>query len=245
MRGFKNNKELANDCFLYVWEKLREDESRRIKTFKGESSFQTFLYSVTSKLVIDFRRIQFGYKVLPKYYWEFDEINQHIFKLFFYQNQTPGWAENAAQAEFRISEEEAQTRVEEVERRMRESRLRLEKAADKEAVLLGERVDTIVSEDKRANPEESIIMAEVEEKRKKILEALKEEVEKLEDEDALILQLYFEQGLTAKEISGAIPGIKEKSVYKRIEKALRNLKKHLQQKDITEGDIQEIFENMP
>src|SRR3989337_1351047 len=82
-RSFQRNRDLANDCFLYVWEKLHEDDSRRLKAFKGEAKFRTFLYSVTTKLIIDFRRSQFGYKVLPKFFWDFDEINRRIFKLFF------------------------------------------------------------------------------------------------------------------------------------------------------------------
>jgi DNA-directed RNA polymerase specialized sigma24 family protein len=122
-RSFENNDDLANDCFLYVFEKLNEDDSRRIKAYQGRSSFRTFLYSVTGKLIIDFRRVKFGYKVLPKYYFEFDEINRYIFKLFFYQNLTVDWAENAAKSEFRLSQEEAQERVDIVEKRIRESRL--------------------------------------------------------------------------------------------------------------------------
>jgi RNA polymerase sigma factor (sigma-70 family) len=242
--SFDKNKELANDCFLYVWEKLHEDESRRIRAFKGESSFRTFLYSVTNKLIIDFRRTRFGYKVLPKYYWEFDEINRYIFKLFFYQNLTPAWAENATRAEFKISEEEVQRRVDEVEKRMKESRLRLETLAEKEPMLLGKEVDTLASENKEANPEESIISMEVEQRREKILQVLKEEIRKLEDEDALILQLYFEHGLTAKEISRAIPGVKDKSVYKRVDKILKNLRKYLREKGVTQEDIREIFERL-
>ncbi len=85
---------------------------------------------------------------------------------------------------------------------------------------------------------------EIEQKREIVLGLLKEEVQTLEAEDALILQLYFEHGLTAKEVSGAIPGIKDKSVYKRIEKILKNLKTQLKQKGITEEDIKEIFERL-
>jgi RNA polymerase sigma factor (sigma-70 family) len=243
MGSFDRNRELANDCFLYVWEKLHDDESRRIKAFKGHSSFRTFIYSVTNKLIIDFRRIRFGYKVLPKYFWEFDEINRYIFKLFFYQNSTPNWAENTVQTEFKISYEEAQRRVDEVEKRIRKSRLRIDTSSQRQSVLLGEEVSALTS-NRGIDPEESVMAVEIEQKREIVLGLLKEEVQKLEAEDALILQLYFEHGLTAKEVSGAIPGIKDKSVYKRIEKILKNLKIQLRQKGITEEDINEIFEHL-
>ena len=242
-RSFEKNNDLANDCFLYVFEKLKEDGSRRIKAYKGRSSFRTFLYSVTSKLIIDFRRKSFGYKVLPKFYWEFDEINRYIFKLFFYQNLTTGWAENAVKTEFKLSQEEAQGRVDIVEKRIRESRLRGETKIEKQEIHI-EEIDTLASEDKKSDPEEIMIATENGKQKENFLKVLKEEVQKMDDEDSLILQLYFEQGLSARQISSAIPGIKEKSVYKKIEKILRNLRKHLQENGITQEDVKDIFERL-
>jgi len=244
MKSFGKNKELANDCFLYVWEKLHENESRRIMAFKGESSFRTFLYSVTNKLIIDFRRTQFRYRVLPKYFWEFDEINRYIFKLFFYQNLTPGWIENAIKAEFKISQDEAQMRVDEVEKRIRESRVRIERPAQNEPLTFDNEQNVVCSEDPVSNPEENIITAEIKQRREKILDILRKEIQRFEAEDILILQLYFDHGLTAKEISGAIAGVKDKGVYKRIERVLKNLKRRLEERGVTEADIEEIFEHL-
>jgi len=241
---FERNSDLANDCFLYVWEKLHEEDSRRIRTFKKQASFQTFLYSVTNRLVIDFRRTQFGYKVLPKYYWLFDEINRYIFRLFFYQKLSPEWAENAIEVELKISREDAQARVDEVEKRIRESRVRMDTLEERRPILLGEEVEVLRSEDSTANPEETIIRREFEHRRDEVLRALKDEIQRLEAEDALIVRLYFERGLTAKEITGAIPGIKEKTVYKKIDRILKNLRSHLHEKGVTEEDIREIFERL-
>lgn len=243
-RVFEKNTDLANDCFLYVWEKLHEDDSRRIRAFKGEANFQTFLYSVTNRLVIDFRRTQFGYKVLPKYYWGFDEINRRIFKLFFYQNVTLAWAENSIQSEFGVSREEAERRVDEVEKRVRESRLQIETPEEKQPVLLGGDVEVLPSDDTRGNPEENIMSREMDKKRDEVFHVLSEKVQKLEAEDALIIRLYFERGLSAREITGAIPGIKEKNVYKRIARVLKNLRSYLHEKGVTEEDIREIFERL-
>ncbi len=241
---FERNNDLVNDCFLYVWEKLHEDDSRRIRAFKRQANFETFLYSVTNRLVIDFRRTQFGYKVLPKYYWGFDEVNRRVFRLFFYQSLTPAWVENAIYAEFKITREEAQRRVDEVEKRIRESRVRMETPDEKQSILLGDEVDVLKSEDSKTNPEESMIAREIEQKKDEVLKALKQEVQKLEAEDALIVRLYFERGLTAREITGAVPGIREKNVYKRIDRILKNLRGYLREKGVTEEDIKEIFERL-
>lgn len=240
-RSFENHTELGNDCFLYVFEKLNEDDSRRIKAYKGRCSFRTFLYSVTSKLIIDFRRNRFGYKVLPKYYWGFDEINRYIFKLFFYQNLTVDWAENAVKSEFKLSQKEAQERVDIVEKRIRESRLGGKSRIDTHEIHVDD-VDSLTSDDKKPGPEEIMIATEAVRQKQYLLKILKEEVQKLDDEDSLILQLYFEQGLTAKQISNAIPGLKDKKVYKRIEQTLKKLKKNLGGKGVSDEDIRNVFE---
>ncbi|GBD39583.1 hypothetical protein HRbin37_01865 [bacterium HR37] len=243
-RSFSRDRELAQECFLYVLEKIKENDSRRIKAYRGESSFRTFLYSITTKLIIDFRRSVFGYRVLPKYYWDFDEINRYIFKLFFYHNADSRWIENAIQAEYRITAEEAQRRVREVEERIIRSRIKLG-SREQQAVSLGREIDSLYTGDKESNPEVSIISAELRVKRERIVTALKEEVQKLKAEDALILQLYFEHGLTARQIASAIPGLKEKSIYKRVKRTLKELRKNLKKRGITEEDISEILDDLP
>jgi RNA polymerase sigma factor (sigma-70 family) len=243
-RSFSGDRELAQECFLYVLEKIKENDSRRIKAYRGESSFRTFLYSITTKLIIDFRRSVFGYRVLPKYYWDFDEINRYIFKLFFYHNADSRWIENAIQAEYRITAEEAQRRVREVEERIIRSRIKLG-SREQQAVSLGREIDSLYTVDKESNPEVSIISAELRVKRERIVTALKEEVQKLKAEDALILQLYFEHGLTARQIASAIPGLKEKSIYKRVKRTLKELRKNLKKRGITEEDISEILDDLP
>lgn len=244
-RSFSGDRELAHECFLYVLEKIKEDDSRRIKAYRGESSFRTFLYSITTKLIIDFRRSVFGYRVLPRYYWDFDEINRYIFKLFFYHNADSRWIENAIRAEYRITAEEAQRRVREVEERIIRSRIKLGKPREQQAVPLGHEIDSLSTWDKESNPEASIITAELRVKRERIVAALKEEVQKLKAEDALILQLYFEHGLTARQIASAIPSLKEKSVYKRVKRTLKELRKNLKKRGITEEDIREILDDLP
>jgi hypothetical protein len=159
-KSFEKNSDLANDCFLYVWEKLHEDDSRRIKAFKGMASFRTFIYSVTSKLIIDFKRMQFQHRALPKYYWSLDEMDRRIFKLFSSQNLASEWVEKTIQAEFKISEEEAQRRVDEV-RGMMGSRVKSDRVDERQSVLLGEEVESVPSEERGINPEENIIAAEV------------------------------------------------------------------------------------
>jgi len=46
--------------FVYVLNKLKENNFYRIKQFKGRSSFKTFLISITNRLIIDFYRKRHG-----------------------------------------------------------------------------------------------------------------------------------------------------------------------------------------
>jgi DNA-directed RNA polymerase specialized sigma subunit len=90
-----------------------------------------------------------------------------------------------------------------------------------------------------------MIATETGRQKERLLKILKEEVQKLDDEDSLILQLYFEQGLRAKQIANAIPGFKDKKVYKRIEQTLKKLKKTLQEKGVSVEDIRNVLDVLP
>lgn len=50
----------GHECFVYVLDKLKENNFYRINQFKGQSSFKTFLISITNRLIIDFYRKRHG-----------------------------------------------------------------------------------------------------------------------------------------------------------------------------------------
>jgi len=54
-----------NECYVYVIDSLKADNFKRLRAFKGKSKLNTYLYSLTNALVIDFRRKQFGRRRIP------------------------------------------------------------------------------------------------------------------------------------------------------------------------------------
>lgn len=74
---FQFDEEQAGDFFLFAFERLRD--GKRFKTFKGESTFRTWFYSVLKNLVIDFIRTNQKSKVIQIHnYDNFYEIEKNL-----------------------------------------------------------------------------------------------------------------------------------------------------------------------
>jgi RNA polymerase sigma factor (sigma-70 family) len=54
-----------NECYVYVIDSLKADNFKRLRSFKGKSSLNTYLYALINSLVIDFRRKQYGRRRIP------------------------------------------------------------------------------------------------------------------------------------------------------------------------------------
>lgn len=50
----------AEEAALYVMNRLKEDDCRRLRTFSGQAKFSTFISSLTIRLLEDFSRKKFG-----------------------------------------------------------------------------------------------------------------------------------------------------------------------------------------
>jgi len=57
--------ELEGECFLYVMDALQKDDAKRLRDFKGQSKFTTFLHTTVSRLITDFMRHTFGRPRVP------------------------------------------------------------------------------------------------------------------------------------------------------------------------------------
>jgi RNA polymerase sigma factor (sigma-70 family) len=78
IKVFQFSEEEAGDFFLFAFERLRD--GKRFKTFRGESSFKTWFYSVLRNLVMDWIRANKKSKVLQFYhYGSLTEVENEIF----------------------------------------------------------------------------------------------------------------------------------------------------------------------
>lgn len=82
----------VSDCFIYICEKLCEQDFRRLKTvqYVGQKGDITpWLNQVTKRLSVNWFWLVNGRKRLPKPIEEMPERQQKIFKFYFWQGQTP------------------------------------------------------------------------------------------------------------------------------------------------------------
>jgi len=56
----------ADECYLYILDKCREDDFRRLRDFAGRSSLRTYLYTLFNNLAADFKRARYGRKRIPQ-----------------------------------------------------------------------------------------------------------------------------------------------------------------------------------
>ncbi|GIX41055.1 MAG: DNA-directed RNA polymerase sigma-70 factor [Leptospiraceae bacterium] len=79
MKVFHFTEEEAGDFFLFAFERLRD--GKRFRSFRGDSSFRTWFYSVLRNLVLDWIRANKKSKVIQFYnYASIAEIEKQILK---------------------------------------------------------------------------------------------------------------------------------------------------------------------
>lgn len=55
-----NYTEEGHECYVYVLDKLMENNYAMINAFQGRSTFKTYLFSIVTRLTIDFHRHRYG-----------------------------------------------------------------------------------------------------------------------------------------------------------------------------------------
>lgn len=79
---FERDEDQVQDCFLFVCERLRRDDMRRIRRFReaGTASFATWLRAVVRNLCLDWRRHRDGRFRLPRAIARLPELEQEVFR---------------------------------------------------------------------------------------------------------------------------------------------------------------------
>jgi RNA polymerase sigma factor (sigma-70 family) len=79
---FERDADSVQDCFLFVCERLRRDDLRRIRRFRedGTASFPTWLRAVVRRLCLDWRRHRYGRFRLPRAIARLPELDQEVFR---------------------------------------------------------------------------------------------------------------------------------------------------------------------
>jgi RNA polymerase sigma factor (sigma-70 family) len=82
VRLFERDADSVEDCFLFVCERLRRDDLKRVRRFRedGSASFPTWLRAVVRRLCLDWRRHRYGRFRLPRAIARLPELEQEVFR---------------------------------------------------------------------------------------------------------------------------------------------------------------------
>ena len=90
IRRFESDPDNTGDCFQFVCERLIENQSRRLRKFKGDgqATFITWLRAVVRNICIDWHRKQFGRHREFKSISRLSDFDREVFRLT-YQHAVP------------------------------------------------------------------------------------------------------------------------------------------------------------
>ena len=79
---FEKDADQVQDCFLFVCERLRRGDMRRIRRFRvdGTATFDTWLRAVVRRLCLDWRRHRDGRFRLPRAVARLPDLEQNVFR---------------------------------------------------------------------------------------------------------------------------------------------------------------------
>ena len=75
----------ADECYLFILDKCRENDFHRLRAFLGKSSLKTYLYTLFNNLAADFNRAKFGRRRIPKVVSALGAWAEEVYKLVCWQ----------------------------------------------------------------------------------------------------------------------------------------------------------------
>ena len=93
---FERDPDRAGDCFLFICEKLADQDYRRLRAFRpnGKARFSTWLRAVARNLCLDWHRARFGRRQVFRSIAALGAFEQQIFALVFQRRLSPEEAWN-------------------------------------------------------------------------------------------------------------------------------------------------------
>lgn len=220
----------VEDFVQEVQVKLIEDDYRRIRSFRGSSSFKTYLVTVVNRLAKDHcnhlwgkwrpsaaaKRLGWEARLLERLLYRegfsFEEAAEKMRRDHRVETSIEGLAELAGKIPQRTS-------------RYFEGEEALENRPASPTP--GERVDRRLADREKA------------ELARKVEDALQKALDELDTEDRLILKLYF-RGWTMARIARSL-GLEQKPLYRRRDRNLARLRQSLEQRELQWRGVQRVL----
>lgn len=217
------------DFSQHVHLQLMEDDYRKIRAYRGASSFSTYLHTVISRILIDHVRIKWHPSTDAQ---RMGNAAVKLEKLVFWNNYTIHEACNilASNPSTAIDEKTAR----EMLARLRVRRPRPVKADDSEEQLPR-------FPDPAPDPEERIVQKQQMQKKQEVIEMIGTMIRSFSSEDKLLIKLTFLGGHKVSDVARLL-GRDERLLYRRIQTLLRNMRESMGAAGIEVTDVRGIFE---
>ncbi len=210
--------DLCEEFRSYVHLKLIEDEYGILRKFRGESAFTTYLNTVVQNLSRDFRNSRWGKWRPTVAARRLGEAAVRLERLVVRDRYTVEEAIEVLRTNFQVDETAAQ---------LRDIAAQLPERPPRQ--YLGE--ETLerlpAGTDSAGDPQQGLRDAERASTQERTQVALEEALTTLDDDDRLLLELHFRQGMTLALIARTLE-LKQRSMYSRMDKCLRVLRRHLE-----------------
>lgn len=218
-----------NECFVFVIDRLKADNFKRLRAYKGRSKLTTYLYSLTNSLVIDFRRKKFGRRRIPSGVVKLGKWAEEVYRLVCWQKFSYDDAYDFLNIDGLFTGSYIEF-VKEIEP--------IRKAPCRENPAFQSIDDTCEGSLKNihgdgANPLESLFEKLDRERRIRALRTVREAAAKLSEEDRLLVRLVYgsDQSVSA---AARILGLSASAARKRLKSILTKIREKLLAEGISE-----------
>ncbi|QOX79865.1 sigma-70 family RNA polymerase sigma factor [Trichlorobacter lovleyi] len=172
-----------DELFVLVLDHLQQDDYRRLREFKGNSSITTYLTAIISRLVVDIIRSRTGRNRAKERAERFGETGRRLYELVIQQGHCVADVVAILQTSHNISstQEQLQAMLDEMQGRS----TRHQTDTDHETAWSDSGVLVSIQ---RSTPEQKVVDQQLERKRK---ELLKQVLDGMNAEDKLLIRLRF------------------------------------------------------
>jgi RNA polymerase sigma factor (sigma-70 family) len=231
---FERDQDRIEDCFVFVCERLKRNNLRRIRQFKtqGAATFATWLRAVVRNLCLDWRRHRFGRPRLFRSISRLPGLDQEVFRCIYHRRLRENETFHTVRALY-----PSLTRGE-----LADSMVRINKClSPQQSWLLVSRIPRLESiSASSSNPDASDRDSELPDRepdpetqsaRQESLTALRKAMSDLPPQQRLLLRLRFEQELSLEQIAHLTQLPSSLTVQRIIQRAIATIREQL----ITEG----------
>ena len=239
---FERDPDQVQDCFLFVCERLRRGDMRRIRRFRvdGTATFDTWLRAVVRRLCLDWRRHRDGRFRLPRAIARLPDLEREVFRCVHLrglsENETFHTLKALRPALTREQLAGAASRVAEnlTSRQswlllVRRPRLQSLSAAPSDADPAESEANLV---DPRADPERDAVAHES-------LVALRDAIGRLPPRERLLIRLRYEQELPLEEVARLTGLSGAAQAERQIERALEAVRERIEAQGFTRLSVKE------